>query len=161
MSKHYRLWVLWTAHIWEHQSSRKDKPNFHSLSKGYFGVMFMLWCMRKGDLGTAYYPRMRRGDGQGHLCHHFVQWQLTGGPAAVCVQAPCTLPLPCSHMHTHQSSSSRAWQETSKGIWGDKLLEAVEELGLVTQLLGWQAQSSSPCYLKLQAGRVLAWFLLL
>lgn len=69
-------------------------------------------------------------------------------------------PFQCSHTHTHQSSS-RAWQGTSKGYLRRQTLEAVEELGLVTQLLGSEA---FPCYLQLQTGcegRVLAWFLLL
>lgn len=76
--------------------------------------------MRKGDLGTAYYPlpihygwreEMARAISVTILC--------SDNPGVSQLQSVYTLlahsPFQCSHTHTHQSSSSRAWQETSKG----------------------------------------------
>lgn len=171
MNRHYRpLSPVSRTHLRTliEQGRQAKHPSKSSLSTGYFGLMFIFPDARERWFANSllHMDEERRRQGimpkrSGIKSHHFVQWQPMGSPAAVWVHTPCT--PPCS-VHTHILTRAvllEHGKKPAKDIWGDKLLEAVEELALVTQLLGWEA---FPCYLKLQTGcqgRVLAWFLLL
>lgn len=147
------LWVLWAAHIWEHQLSWKDKPNIPVKVLSLKDILELCSCydawgkvIWSQPVTHRWGEEMPRANAQRvwHPKPPFFPVTPHGCPS--CSLCTHSLHAPPSSAHTHILTRAvllEYGKKPAKDIWGDKLLEAVEELGLVTQLLGWQA---FPCY---------------